>query len=111
MEGSTGVVPPTPVQWMVAWGFYRTLASTPESEAAAAAFLQPTDSPQLGWPFFAAIPSLNARALPGGDMPLVLVATAPVLLAAIGYSILYLLLGGGLGGAVLIYFVAKLLRR
>jgi hypothetical protein len=27
--------------------------------------------------------------------------------AAAGYSLLYLLLGGGLGGAVLIYFVAK----
>jgi len=44
-------------------------------------------------------------------MPLVLIAAAPILLAAIGYSILYLLLGGGFGGAVLIYFVAKLLRR
>jgi hypothetical protein len=30
-------------------------------------------------------------------------------LAAIGYSILYLLLGGGLGGAVLIFIVAKML--
>jgi hypothetical protein len=29
--------------------------------------------------------------------------------AAIGFSLLYLLLGGGLGGAVLIFFVAKLL--
>ena len=28
---------------------------------------------------------------------------------AIGYSLIYLLLGGGLGGAVLIFFVAKLL--
>jgi hypothetical protein len=28
---------------------------------------------------------------------------------AIGFSILYLLLGGGLGGAVLIFLVAKLL--
>ena len=27
---------------------------------------------------------------------------------AIGYSLIYLLLGGGLGGAVLIFFVAKL---
>ena len=32
-----------------------------------------------------------------------------VSLAAIGYSLIYLLLGGGLGGAVLIFFVAKLL--
>ena len=28
---------------------------------------------------------------------------------AIGYSILYLLLGGGLGGAILIFIVAKML--
>ena len=32
-------------------------------------------------------------------------------LAAVGYSILYLLLGGGLGGAVLIFIVAKALRK
>ena len=31
--------------------------------------------------------------------------------AAIGYAILYLLLGGGFGGAVLIFFIAKLLGR
>ena len=30
-------------------------------------------------------------------------------LAAVGYSILYLLLGGGFGGAVLIFIVAKML--
>ncbi len=30
------------------------------------------------------------------------------LFAAAGYSLLYLLLGGGLGGAVLIFFVAKM---
>ncbi|HWB59359.1 MAG TPA: hypothetical protein VG733_07695 [Chthoniobacteraceae bacterium] len=30
-------------------------------------------------------------------------------LAAIGYSLLYLLLGGGFGGAVLIFIVAKML--
>lgn len=28
--------------------------------------------------------------------------------AAIGYSLLYLLLGGGLGGAVMIFIVAKM---
>jgi hypothetical protein len=28
--------------------------------------------------------------------------------AAIGYSLIYLLFGGGLGGAVLIFFVAKM---
>lgn len=32
-------------------------------------------------------------------------------LAAIGYSILYLLLGGGFGGAVLIFIIAKMLGR
>jgi hypothetical protein len=32
-------------------------------------------------------------------------------LAAIGYSLVYLLFGGGLGGAVLIFIVAKMLGR
>jgi len=31
--------------------------------------------------------------------------------AAIGYSIIYMLLGGGLGGAVLIFIVAKMFGR
>ncbi len=35
-------------------------------------------------------------------------ATAPVL-AAVGYSIVYMLLGGGVFGAVVIFFVAKML--
>lgn len=39
----------------------------------------------------------------------VLAFTAPVLMAAAGYSLLYLLLGGGLGGAILIFIVAKML--
>ena len=30
-------------------------------------------------------------------------------LAAVGYSLIYLLFGGGLGGAVLIFIVAKML--
>lgn len=33
------------------------------------------------------------------------------MLGAIGYSILYLLLGGGLGGAILIFIVAKMFGR
>jgi hypothetical protein len=33
---------------------------------------------------------------------------ATILFAAAGWSFLYLLLGGGLGGAILIFFVAKL---
>jgi hypothetical protein len=32
-----------------------------------------------------------------------------VVFGAIGYSILYLLLGGGVGGAVLIFILAKML--
>jgi hypothetical protein len=31
--------------------------------------------------------------------------------AAIGYSLVYLLAGGGLGGAILIFIVAKMLGR
>ena len=30
-------------------------------------------------------------------------------LAAVGYSLVYLLAGGGLGGAILIFIIAKLL--
>jgi hypothetical protein len=41
----------------------------------------------------------------------VLALTAPVLMAAAGYSLIYLLLGGGLGGAILIFIVAKMLGR
>lgn len=32
-------------------------------------------------------------------------------LAAVGYSLIYLLFGGGLGGAVLIFFIAKMFRK
>ena len=39
-----------------------------------------------------------------------LVVSTPAVLAA-GYSLLYLLFGGGLGGAVLIFFGLKLLGR
>ena len=34
-----------------------------------------------------------------------------IVIAAAGYSLLYLLLGGGLGGAILIFIVAKMLGR
>jgi hypothetical protein len=37
-----------------------------------------------------------------------ILAIAPVFAAA-GYSLVYLLAGGGLGGAILIFIVAKLL--
>ncbi|HWL93617.1 MAG TPA: hypothetical protein VNT79_08780 [Phycisphaerae bacterium] len=33
------------------------------------------------------------------------------ILAAAGYSLLYLLLGGGLGGAIVIYIIAKMLKK
>jgi hypothetical protein len=41
----------------------------------------------------------------------VLALSTPILVAAAEYSLVYLLLGGGLGGAVLIYIVAKMLGR
>jgi hypothetical protein len=34
-----------------------------------------------------------------------------VLMAAIGYSLVYLLLGGGLFGAIVIFFLAKMVGR
>ncbi|HZZ28819.1 MAG TPA: hypothetical protein VFE46_12525 [Pirellulales bacterium] len=40
-----------------------------------------------------------------------ILALAALPLAAIGYSILYLLLGGGFGGAILIFILAKMLGR
>lgn len=36
-----------------------------------------------------------------------MLAIAPML-AAVGYSLVYLLAGGGLGGAVIIFFIAKM---
>ena len=35
----------------------------------------------------------------------------PIVVAAIQYSVIYMLLGGGLGGAIVIYIVAKVLGR
>ena len=40
-----------------------------------------------------------------------IVALQPVLLAAAGYSLVYLLAGGGLFGAIVIFFIAKMLGR
>jgi hypothetical protein len=39
-----------------------------------------------------------------------MLAITPVI-GAIGYSLVYLLFGGGLGGAAIIFFVAKMLGR
>jgi hypothetical protein len=41
----------------------------------------------------------------------IMIAEITPMLGAIGFSILYLLLGGGLGGAVLIFIIAKMLGR
>ena len=38
-----------------------------------------------------------------------ILATQIPVIAAAGYSLIYLLMGGGLGGAVLIFIVAKML--
>ena len=35
----------------------------------------------------------------------------PIVVAAIQYSVIYMLLGGGLGGAIVVYIVAKMLGR
>jgi hypothetical protein len=40
-----------------------------------------------------------------------ILATTVMPIAAIGYSLIYLLFGGGLGGAFLIFIVAKMLGR
>jgi hypothetical protein len=42
---------------------------------------------------------------------LILAALMTPMFGAIGFSLLYLLLGGGLGGAVLIFILAKMLGR
>ena len=42
---------------------------------------------------------------------MVAIAILTPMFAAAGYSLLYLLLGGGLGGAILIFIVAKMLGR
>jgi hypothetical protein len=39
------------------------------------------------------------------------IAQIPIVIAAIQYSVIYMLLGGGLGGAVIVYIIAKLLGR
>ena len=42
---------------------------------------------------------------------MIAIALMTPMFAAVGYSLLYLLLGGGLGGAILIFIVAKMLGR
>jgi hypothetical protein len=37
--------------------------------------------------------------------------SAPIMFAAVGYSLMYLLGGGGLFGAIVIFFVAKMFRK
>jgi len=38
-----------------------------------------------------------------------IIATFTPMIAAAGYSLIYLLFGGGIGGAVVIFFIAKML--
>jgi hypothetical protein len=56
---------------------------------------------------------LSAYRWPGLASPeknmMLMLPVVPAL--AIGYSLVYLLLGGGVGGAVIIFIVAKMLRR
>jgi hypothetical protein len=40
-----------------------------------------------------------------------IIVTPAVLFAAAGYSLIYLLLGGGLGGAILIFIIARMMGR
>jgi hypothetical protein len=42
-------------------------------------------------------------------MDVIMTATMTPMFAAIGFSLIYLLFGGGLGGAVLIFIIAKML--
>jgi hypothetical protein len=49
------------------------------------------------------------RKAEGHHRPSLMIATLPLILAAAGYSFLYLLMGGGLGGAIIIFVVAKML--
>lgn len=39
---------------------------------------------------------------------MIIAAFTPII-GAIGYSLIYLLFGGGIGGAVVIFFIAKML--
>lgn len=39
------------------------------------------------------------------------VLSQPILVAAVGYSLVYLLAGGGVGGAIVIFLIAKMLGR
>jgi hypothetical protein len=43
------------------------------------------------------------------DHPMQAISQVPVLVAAVQYSIIYMLLGGGVFGAIVVYFVAKVL--
>jgi hypothetical protein len=44
-------------------------------------------------------------------MELALMTLPAVQVAAVGYSLLYLLFGGGIFGAIVIFIIAKMLRR
>jgi hypothetical protein len=53
--------------------------------------------------------ALNVNKTVERDKVMYLALMIQPLLAAVGYSLLYLLFGGGIGGAVVIFIIAKLL--
>jgi hypothetical protein len=79
------------------------------------------DSPRLETSlWYALCNSWNPVVTPRGEAPfkkkthpgvfkVETITQMPVLIAAAQYSLIYLLLGGGFGGAVVVYIVAKLL--
>ena len=60
-------------------------------------------------------PAISGRAetdhVPKEESSMLFLAQPPIVFAAIGYSILYLLCGGGLMGAIVIFIVAKALNK
>ena len=68
----------------------------------------PLNAPRLTWtPSDHSHPELN---LPLNTQP-ILIMHLVLPIAAAGYSLVYLLFGGGFGGAVLIFIIAKMLGR
>lgn len=68
----------------------------------------------MGFAVVAGVPVGRAARAPGyprleGNAPMMDLLNHVAPLAAAGYSLIYLLLGGGLGGAILIFIIAKML--
>jgi hypothetical protein len=58
----------------------------------------------VGWPGIRAIPAASITNIPKTMIALMI----PHMFAAAGYSLIYMLGGGGLFGAIVIFFVAKM---